>query len=97
MYARVTTLQVQPGRIDEGIQLFRDSILPTAKQQQGFKEALQLVDRKNNKTLVITLWETEADLIAGETSGYYHEQLAKAAHLLAGPPAREAYEVSVQA
>jgi hypothetical protein len=45
----------------------------------------------------ITLWETEADLMAGETSGVYGEQVAKFAGIIAAPPVREAYEVSVQA
>lgn len=96
MYARVTTVQVQPGKIDDGIQIFRDAVLPAAQQQPGFKGVLQLVDRSNNKSIGITLWETEDDMKAGEASGYYQQQIAKVAPLLAEQPVRETYEVSMR-
>jgi len=98
MYARVTITQLQPGKTEEAVSIFRDSIVPAAKQQQGFKGALLLTDPNPNavKGITITLWETEADMSTGETSGYYQEQLAKVASLVAAPPVREAYEVSVQ-
>ena len=46
--------------------------------------------------MTITFWATEADLLAGETSGYYQAQIAKVAHVLATPVLREAYEVVLQ-
>ncbi len=97
MDARVTIAQVQPGKMDEGIQIVRDSLLPAPKQQPGFNGLWQLVDHSNKKTIAIPLWETEADLLAGETSGHYQAQIAKVASLLTAQPVREAYEVSVQA
>jgi hypothetical protein len=42
----------------------------------------------------ITLWATEADLLAGESSGYLAEQLGKLAPYFTAPPEREVYEVS---
>ena len=97
MYARVTIAQVQPGKMDEGLQIVRDSVIPAAKQQPGFKGLWELVDRSNNKVLAISMWETEADLKAGETSGYYQEQMAKVASLLVGSFVREIYEVAIEA
>ncbi len=96
MYARVVTVQTQPGKTEEAIRIYRDSVMPAAKQQQGFKGAFMLTDPNTGKGLSIALWETEADLRAGETSGYYQEQIAKFAQVFAAPPTREAYEVSVQ-
>ena len=96
MYARVTTTQLQPGKTEEAIRIYRDSVVPAAKQQQGFKGVFLLTDPNTGKGLSITLWETESEMGAGETSGYYQEQIAKFAPLLAGPPTREGYEVSVQ-
>jgi hypothetical protein len=46
--------------------------------------------------MAITLWGMEADLLAGESSGYYQAQIAKVAHLLASQVVREAYEVTFQ-
>ena len=96
-YARVLTATVQPGKTEEGIQIIRDVILPTARQQQGFKGGLALTDHSQNKGLSLTLWETEADLLAGESSGYLQEQLGKVVSVLATQAVREVYEVAVQA
>ncbi len=96
MYARVTIVQMLPGKTDEAIGLYRDSVVPAAKQQKGSKGAYLLTDRKTGKGLSIALWETEADLTAGETSGYYQQQLAKFKDLFGAPPVREVYEVSLQ-
>ena len=95
-YARVLTTTVQPGKMDEGMQIIRDSALPVARQQPGFKGFLWLLDRSTGKSFTVTFWATEADLLAGESSGYYQEQIAKVAHVLASPVVREAYEVTLQ-
>ena len=33
---------------------------------------------------------------AGESSGYYQEQIGKFGYIFAGPPSREHYELSVE-
>ena len=53
-------------------------------------------DRKTGKGMAIVMWDTEADMIAGESSGFYREQVAKVMVLLAGAPTMEHYEVTVQ-
>ncbi len=96
MYARVVSGQYQSGKMDEGVELFRNSLAPAARQQQGFKGLLGLVDRATGKGMSITLWETEADLKASEASGYYQQQLAQFVPLFSGSPQREVYEVADQ-
>ena len=96
MHARIVTVQLQPGKIDEAIRIFRDSIVPAAKQQNGFKGALLLTDASADKVISVTQWETEADMLASETSGYYQEQVAKVGHIVRSQPTDEHYQVSVQ-
>ncbi len=93
MFAQVVRVQVQPGKVDEAIAIFKDSVLPAAQQQTGFKNAYMLVDRSANRGIGLSLWETEADVAALATSGFYQEQIAKFAALFDGPPEREVYEV----
>jgi len=95
VYARVTISQGQPGKTDEVIRIYRDSVVPAGKQQKGFKGLYLLTDRKTGKGITIGLWETEADMTASETSGYYQQQVAKFKDLVGAPPAREGYEVSI--
>lgn len=97
MNARVTIVQILPGTLDQAVGLYRDSVVPAAKQQTGCRGVYLLTDRSTGKGLSITLWETEADMAAGESSGYYQQQLAKFKDVFGAPPVREAYEVSVVA
>jgi heme-degrading monooxygenase HmoA len=97
MYARVTVGQFLLAKTDEAIGLYRDSVVPAARQQKGFKGIYVLTDRKTGKGLTIAFWETEADMTAGENSGYYQQQLAKFKDVLSAPTVREAYEVTVKA
>jgi heme-degrading monooxygenase HmoA len=95
MYARVTMLQLQPGKLDDFIRIFQDSIAPAAAAQPGFGGITLLTDPQLGKVLAVGIWETEDDLLAGETA-YYQERLAGITHMLAAPPVREVYEATVQ-
>ena len=95
MYARLTIATTLPGKTDDVLRIERDSIVPACKQQKGFKGLYLLHDHKANKGLTITLWETEADMRAAEVSGFYQQQVAKVKDVLAAPPVREEYEVSL--
>jgi quinol monooxygenase YgiN len=94
MYVRVTTIQVQPDKVDEAIRIFQESVVPAAKQQAGFHSSTLLVDRATGKAIALTHWASEADLKANEASGFYQEQVAKFGPLMTAPPVREAYEVA---
>jgi heme-degrading monooxygenase HmoA len=96
MHARVVTCQIQLDKMDEVVAITQDSVMPAAKQQTGLKHFLALADRSTGKGLVITLWETEADMMASdEATEYYQEQAAKVMPLLDGSLTAENYEVTV--
>jgi heme-degrading monooxygenase HmoA len=97
MHARVTIIQFQPGKIDEGNRIVKESVIPPMKKVKGFNGQLFLIERKASKAVSVNFWETEADLAAFETSPLYRELMGKIAGLVAGPPATERYEVSIQA
>ncbi len=96
MHAGVNYLQVQPGKMNEAIAIFLDSVVPAASQQQGNRGAILLTDPNTNKAIAVGLWDTEADAAAVITNGWYQEQVAKLTDVIAGPPVREVYEVSVR-
>ena len=97
MHARVVNVQFQQGRLDEAKRIVNESVVPVLKEQKGFRSQFLLTQQDTSKAISINLWETEADLTAFETSPLYRQVLGKLADVLAGPPAGEAYEVSVQA
>jgi heme-degrading monooxygenase HmoA len=96
MYARMVSAQIQPGKMDEVINIFRDSIKPVSRQQPGYKGGYFLTNAQTGKAVSIGLWESEEAMKAGETSDYLREQVAKLAPFFAAPPVTEHYEVSLE-
>jgi heme-degrading monooxygenase HmoA len=66
VYARISTLEGPPERIDEGLRHVRENLLPQISQQEGFEGMVALADRKTGTTLGITFWESEEALKASE-------------------------------
>lgn len=97
MHARVVTNQIRAGKTDEWLALIRESVLPSLKEQNGFLGFVALVDRQHDKSIGYSIWADETDLAASEASGDYQQQIAKLGAVLAGPPAREVYELTVVA
>lgn len=97
MFARVTTVQIQPGAADDITQYVNEVVVPAAKKAHGFAGIQILVNPATNKGIAITFWDSEADMVAGEASnGYYAQGLAGAARFMSGPPTREAYELRIK-
>ena len=94
MYARLITFHTQPGTIDKALRIVQDA-LPITKQQRGFKGGLALADYNTGKLIGLTLWETEADMLASEANGYYQNQVGKIRSFLADQPVREAYVAGI--
>jgi hypothetical protein len=97
MFARVTTTQFSPYRLEEAIGIARQHTVPAAQQQTGFKGYLMLVDRSSGKGITITLWEEENDReVTGPESEYYRDALGKLVPFLMGPPDVEDLEIVIQ-
>ena len=94
MHARWASLQVKPGRIDDFIGIFRDSMVPPARAQKGFKGVFLLTDRDTGKVVGASLWETEADARAVEmSSGSFGSQADKVRGIVTEMPVMEYYDV----
>lgn len=97
MFARLTIIQMNIDKMDEGTKIYAEGVVPSAKTQKGYRGIYLLTDRKTGKGISIALWDSEEDAIANEQSGYYQEQVNKFKDFITAPPVREGYEVSVQA
>lgn len=97
MYARVTTIQISPYRLDEAIGILREQVVPAIQQQNGFKGYLMLVDRGTGNSINITLWEEEADRqVTGSHSEYYRNAIGKVVPFLTDTPLIEDLELVIQ-
>ncbi|NJD10122.1 MAG: hypothetical protein FIB01_06655 [Gemmatimonadetes bacterium] len=95
MYARVSIARTLPEKMEQVIGVHREAVLPACQQQQGFRGLYLLQDPDTGHGMTITLWETEEEMAAGESSGYYQEQVARVADLLSVPLVHATYLVSV--
>ena len=93
MYGRVTTMQIQPAKMEEAIHIAQESIIPAIKQQHGFLGFTDLMDRETGKVVFITRFDTQADMQAGMSNNFVQQQLLKLTSVLAGPPSSELYEI----
>jgi len=66
MYARVTTLEGPPDKVDDGTRHVREQVLPQLQQMDGFKGFVALSDRQSGKLLGVAFWESEEALRATE-------------------------------
>jgi len=93
MYARVSTAQVQPGRIDEYLSMV-EGMKPEFNKIPGVVTYYQLMDRETHKGISIGIYESEAAATAA--SSKMQELGGRVAHLLVlETVSREYFEVSL--
>lgn len=92
-FSRVIRGKVEPEKHQEAFAIFTDDIIPAAKEQEGFRGANLFTNPQNGKFISTTIWKTEENMTASDTSGYLREQLDKVAALLTEPPVIEHYIV----
>ena len=97
MFARVTTIQISPYRVEEAVGVLREQVVPAIQQQNGFKGYLMFVDRSTGKSINITLWEDEGDRqVSGPDSQYYRDAIGKVVPFLTNAPLIEDLEMVIQ-
>lgn len=98
MYTRVARITWPEGEKDEGMdeamQVVREQIMPFAQQLKGCKGFYGL--SRHGEIILVSLWETEADLEASESAGYVEQikdKLAFLPHVQKTPLWLQDYEV----
>ena len=64
MYARSTTINADPNRMDDGIADVRDNVMPAVLDMSGCVGISMLCDRGSGRCIVTTAWETEEAMAA---------------------------------
>ena len=97
MYARVTTFQGSPDRIEDGLRIFREQATPAVQGQPGFRGAYVLVDRQTGKGLTLSVWESQAAMTASDAAVRQVREQGIQASGVSSMPTAARYEVAVQA
>ncbi len=66
MYARLTTIEGAPDKMDEATRHVQEQTLPQLQKMDGFKGFVALGDRNSGRLLGVTFWEDEEALQATE-------------------------------
>ncbi|MCI0811085.1 MAG: antibiotic biosynthesis monooxygenase, partial [Chloroflexi bacterium] len=64
MHVRVTNVQLKPGKMQDLIKAYDDSVVPAQKAQKGYQGSYLMTDASSGKAIAISVWETEADMLA---------------------------------
>ena len=59
MHVRISTVQAEPSRIDDGIAAINDKVLPVLKSIDGFRAANFMVDRNTGKLVGVAFWDSK--------------------------------------
>jgi heme-degrading monooxygenase HmoA len=95
MHARMSTIQMDPGRIDETISQFEEQDLPTLKQMDGFKGFTMHVDRSSGKVIGIAYWDSKEQMDASEEAVTSIRQRVADTGGATAAPAVERFEVAL--
>src|SRR4028119_710890 len=66
MYARVTTIEGSPGKVDDATGHIQEQTRPQLQEMEGFKGFVALGDRQSGKVIGVAFWESEEALRATE-------------------------------
>jgi heme-degrading monooxygenase HmoA len=69
MYAALINYQVKPGCLDEALRVWREEVEPAAEGQSGYRSSVLLLERADNRLMVVAYWDTKAHDDAFATTG----------------------------
>ena len=94
MYARLTTIEGDPDKMDEATRHVQEQTLPQLQKMDGFKGFVALGDRQSGRVVGVSFWESEQAMQASEEVG--DRTRSGAAEAVGGTVASvEPYEVVV--
>lgn len=92
MHVRITTIK-GASDIDGGLALLRDQVGPQLQQQKGYRGLSAAGDRAGGVVVVLSLWESQADLDASESAA--NKARGDVARRVGGEVSVERYEQTV--
>ena len=95
MYARVTNIRFPPEMKAEVTSVTR-GLAPILKRRRGFAGLQVLTAPNAGEGIIVSLWETEADAEASETTSSYIGQMSMMSSFLYESLVPKTYDVSVK-
>ncbi len=81
MYLRITSVKIQPGKMEEFRKIYTEEIIPALRTVRGCRYAFLTENiEKENEAISITIWDNKQDADDYETSGLFDKLIAKVKH-----------------
>ena len=75
---RLVTAKVQPGKMEDFAQIYRDEIMPALRKVKGCRFAYLVESKENeNETISVTIWDSKKEADEYEKSGLFNEFVEK--------------------
>lgn len=97
MYASVTSAKLQPGKVDEFLATYRESVLPIVKAFPGLTHLYVLTDANTNQGMTIAFYATAADAERTQANGDFQKAIGLVAGtLVLESIERKGYEIGLE-
>jgi hypothetical protein len=91
MYARVNATEWNPEKVEDGMRLTEDTIIPAYQDCEGFRGYILLTEPSGDKAMAITLWDTEEQMES--SAAVARAMVGELRGILRAPPATQNYYV----
>ncbi len=91
MYARVNATEWNPDRVEEGIRITEETIIPSYQKHPGFKGYFLLTEPGGERAMAITMWDTEENMES--SAAIARAMIPELRDILRAPPETMNYEV----
>lgn len=95
MHARMSTIQMNPDRIDQAVGQLEEQDLPGWKELDGFRGFTLFADRSSGKVFGISYWDSKEQMDAAEAVVSDARQRAADTGGASAPPQVELFEVAL--
>lgn len=95
MHARVTTMEMNPERVDEAVATLEEEDLPTFRQIDGFRGFTLVLNRTTGKVIATSYWDSEEQMLAAEDQVKGSRQRAAKTGEARAEPSVEVFEVGI--
>ena len=69
MIARVTNFEGDPERMDEGVRIYREQVVPWLRDSTGFRGVIIMIDRENDRAMGVSFWTSKETATDSAASG----------------------------
>lgn len=93
MYARIVSMKLKAGAVNEFTHTFEDKVIPVLRKQNGFRDEISLVASERSEVIATSFWDKQENAEEYNRTTY-QGVLNSLSKVLEGTPEVRTFEVS---